>query len=39
MRYTVVWTRAAQDQLADLWLRAANRNLVTQAAFAVDILL
>jgi hypothetical protein len=39
MRYTVVWTPDAQDQLADAWLRATNPNAVTQAAYQLDQIL
>ena len=35
-RYTVVWVRSAQDELAELWLEAADRNAVTTAAQAID---
>ena len=34
--YTVVWVRSAQDELAELWLNAPNRNAVTTAAHAID---
>lgn len=36
MRFTVVWTRAALDQLADAWLRAADRGAVTRASAEID---
>ena len=36
MRYTVVWTPAARDQLAELWLQAADRATVTQATHQID---
>jgi plasmid stabilization system protein ParE len=39
MRYTVVWTPDAQDQLTTVWLQAADRRAVTQAAHRVDQLL
>jgi plasmid stabilization system protein ParE len=39
MRYTVIWTPDALDQLADVWLRATNRNAVTQAAYQIDQIL
>lgn len=35
-RYTVVWVEGAQDDLAELWLNAADRNAVTAAAHAID---
>ena len=35
-RYTVVWVQSAQDELADLWLNAPDRNAVTTAAHAID---
>jgi hypothetical protein len=36
VRYTVTWSPYAQDQLADLWLRAADRGAVSQAAHQID---
>jgi hypothetical protein len=38
-RYTVVWHVDAQNQLAKLWMEAADRNAVTHAADAVDAVL
>ena len=35
-RYTVVWHDDAQDQLAELWMNASDRRLVTLAANAID---
>ena len=35
-RYTVVWTQSAQDELAELWLMAQDRDAVTSAAHAID---
>jgi plasmid stabilization system protein ParE len=35
-RFTVVWTREAKDQLADIWTNAADRADVTVAAAAID---
>ncbi len=35
-RYTVVWVRSAQNELAELWLNAPDRNAVTTAANAID---
>jgi plasmid stabilization system protein ParE len=39
MNYSVVWKPSAKDELADIWLSAANRNAVTQAAHAIDVVL
>ena len=39
MKYTVLWTRSAEQELAGLWLRAANRSAVTRAATEADELL
>ncbi len=36
IRYTVVWLQSAQDELAQLWLDAPDRNAVTAAAHAID---
>lgn len=36
MRYTVVWKKSVQDELADLWLSAPNRNAVTVATNVID---
>jgi plasmid stabilization system protein ParE len=35
-RYTVVWPRDAEEDLADAWLNAPDRNAVTAAAIAID---
>jgi plasmid stabilization system protein ParE len=35
-RFTVVWTREAKDQLADIWTNATDRTDVTAAAAAID---
>jgi plasmid stabilization system protein ParE len=35
-RYTVVWLPAAEDQLADIWVRAQDRWSVTQASARID---
>lgn len=35
-RYTVVWSDAAQDQLAQFWIDAVNRTAITQAAHSID---
>jgi len=39
MRFTVIWSQDALDQLTALWLRAANRNAVTAAQHQIDQLL
>jgi hypothetical protein len=39
MKYTVVWTPSAEQDLAAVWLNAANRNAVTSAAHTIDGLL
>jgi plasmid stabilization system protein ParE len=39
MTYTVAWTPTAQDDLAAVWLAAADRNAVTDASDEVDRLL
>jgi hypothetical protein len=36
-RYTVVWHASAQDELADLGIKAPNRNGVTGAAHFIDV--
>ncbi len=35
----VIWSRYAQDQLAELWLNATDRNAVTAAQHQIDQLL
>ena len=39
MKYTVLWTSPAEDQLAAIWLRVEDRRKVTSAAQAIDALL
>jgi plasmid stabilization system protein ParE len=39
MSFTVSWTPAAQQDLAAVWMAAADRNAVTSAAHTVDALL
>ena len=39
MRFTVIWSVAAQDQLADVWLASPNRGAVTLAQHQIDQLL
>lgn len=36
-RYTVTWLEGAQDELAQIWTTAKERNQVTDAANAVDV--
>jgi hypothetical protein len=36
MSYSVVWRPVADEQLADAWMAAADRNAVTAAAAAID---
>jgi hypothetical protein len=36
IRYTVVWIRDAENELADLWIRAPDRNSVAAAARDID---
>ena len=36
IRYTVVWHDGAQDQLARIWMDAADRDDVTRAAHEID---
>jgi len=36
MSYTVVWVPAAEQELAELWLNAAQRREVTEAAREID---
>ena len=38
-RYTVTTTRKAENDLAELWLRAANRSAVAAAANRIDRIL
>ena len=39
MRFTVIWSQFAQDQLADLWVNASDRNAITAAQHRIDQLL
>ena len=39
MTWTVVWFDSAQDQLAELWMTAADRNALALAANTIDQLL
>jgi hypothetical protein len=38
-RYTVTATRKAEDDLANLWMRAADRSAVSNAANSIDRML
>lgn len=35
-RYTVVWAVEAQDDLAEIWINARDRNTVSRAVHAID---
>jgi plasmid stabilization system protein ParE len=39
MKYTVLWTPPAEEQLAAIWLRAEDRRQVTSAARTIDAML
>jgi plasmid stabilization system protein ParE len=39
MRYTVLWVRRAEEDLAAIWTGAANRNAIASAANTIDALL
>src|SRR3989442_1228425 len=39
MKYTVVWLKAAQDHLANIWITAADKAAVTAASNAIDLML
>jgi hypothetical protein len=36
IRYTVVWLTSASDELAEIWLAAADRNAVAAASDKID---
>jgi hypothetical protein len=36
MSYTVTWVPAAEQELANIWLNATDRNAVTRAAHAIE---
>jgi len=36
MRFTVIWTATAEQSLTDIWLAAEDRQLVADAANAID---
>jgi hypothetical protein len=39
MKYTVIYLPSAEQQLADLWLAAADRSAITSASDKIDQLL
>jgi hypothetical protein len=39
MKYTVIWSPAAEAELADLWIKAKDRNVIAEAADEIDDLL
>ena len=39
IRYTVVWHKEAQDELAEIWIDTSDRNAVTMAAYLIDMML
>lgn len=39
MKYTVIWVPTAEQELAALWMDAANREAVTRASHTIDYLL
>jgi hypothetical protein len=39
MRFTVLWTPTAHDDLAQLWLDAADREATRSAADTLDVIL
>jgi hypothetical protein len=36
VNFNVVWVPSTAQELADVWLKASDRNAVTQAAFRLD---
>jgi len=36
MKYSVAWLRTAEQELTAIWLDAADRAAITQAAHAID---
>jgi hypothetical protein len=36
MKYTIVWTDKATNELAEIWLQSANRSAVTDATNTLD---
>ncbi len=39
MKYTVIWRATAEEELADLWLKAEDRNAMAEMADRMDNLL
>ncbi len=39
IRYTVTWLKDAENQLAQIWVDATDKQAVTDAANAIDVLL
>lgn len=39
MRYTVIWQPAAEQELANLWMNAEDRQAIAEAADEIDDLL
>jgi hypothetical protein len=39
MPYTVIWKEAADQQLAEIWMRADDRGTIAKAALDVDVTL
>jgi plasmid stabilization system protein ParE len=36
MKYTVLWTHDAEEDLGDIWIDAYDRNAITQATHRMD---
>ncbi|MBW3596607.1 MAG: hypothetical protein KY475_04960 [Planctomycetes bacterium] len=36
MKFTVLWTEEAEDELAEIWIAAADRTAITVAANQID---
>jgi len=36
MNFTVVWLPLAQNELATMWVKAADRTAVTEASYRID---
>jgi hypothetical protein len=39
MRFTVLWVKKAEQELAELWLNALDRTAITQASNRIDRIL
>jgi plasmid stabilization system protein ParE len=39
MRFTVTWHPSAEQELAEIWIAATDRQAITQAAHVIDQLL